>query len=157
MAILPSSSQPLADSYYQNIERRLTWLSLGLGLVIVSGLLIFASLRAVFGFIAGSILSLYNFLWMKQAVDRLLAGFQASGDDNAVTTAGWKKAERRVVFKYFMRFALIGGSLYAIFRFRILDLKGFILGLFLFVMAVLAECIYQVTKTLIEDWERGRA
>ena len=156
MVIPRSSSQPLADSYYQDIEQRLTRLSLGLGLVIVSGLLIFASLRAVFGFIAGSILSLYNFLWMKQAVDRLLAGFQPSGD-NAVSTAGWKKGERRVVFKYFMRFALIGGSLYAIFRFRILDLKGFILGLFLFVMAVLAECIYQVTKTLIEDWERGRA
>jgi hypothetical protein len=151
----PDSSQLLVDPYYLDIERRLTRLSLGLGLVILSALLIFASLRAVVGFIAGSVLSYYNFFWMKQAVDRLLAKFQPSGN-NDDSTVGWRKGERRVVFKYFMRFALIGGSLYAIFRYRILDLKAFGLGLFLFVMAVLAECIYQVTKTLIEDWERGR-
>jgi len=152
---LPNSSQLLLDSYYQNFERRLTRLSLGLGLVIVSVLLIFTSLRAVFGFIAGSILSLYNFLWLKQAVDRLLARFQPSGS-NDVSTVGWRRGERRVVFKYFMRFALIGGSLCAIFRYQILDVKAFALGLFLFVMAVLVEGIYQVTKTIIEDWDRGR-
>jgi hypothetical protein len=92
---------------------------------------------------------------MKQAVDRLLARLQPS-EGNDVSTVGWRKGEWRVIFKYFMRFALIGGSLYAIFRYQILDLKSFALGLFLFVMAVLAECIYQVTKTLIEGWERGR-
>ena len=151
----PISSQLLEDPYYNNIERRLTRLSLGLGLVILSALLILTSLKAVIGFIAGSVLSYYNFLWMKQAVDRLLAKFQPPGS-NEVSMVGWKKGERRVVFKYFMRFALIGGSLYAIFRYQILDLKAFALGLFLFVIAVLAECIYQVTKTLIEDWERGR-
>ena len=151
----PNSSQLLEDPYYLNIDRRLTRLGLGLGLVILPLLLTFASLRAALGFVFGSILSYYNFLWMKQAVDRLVAGFQPPGD-NGISMAGLKKGGRQVVFKYFMRFALIGGSLYAIFRFRILDPKGFILGLLLFVMAVLAECIYQVTKTLIEDRERGR-
>ena len=150
-----NSSQLLEDPYYLNVERRLIRLSIVLGVAVLLSLLIFDSFRAALGFVFGAIVSYYNFLWMKQAVDRLLAGFQPSMDKN-LSTLGRKKGERRVVLKYFMRFALIGGSLYAIFRFRILDLKGFILGLFLFVMAVLAECIYQVTKTLIEDRERGR-
>jgi hypothetical protein len=149
------SSQLLVDPYYLNIERRLTRLSLCLGLVILSVLLSFASLRAVVGFMAGSVLSYYNFIWMKQAVDRLLTRFQPSGSNDG-STVGWSKGGRRVIFKYFIRFALIGGSLYAIFRFQILDLKAFALGLFLFVMAVLVEGIYQVTKTIIEDWDRGR-
>lgn len=153
--ILPDSDQILEDPYYLNIERRLSWLSLGLGLMILSVLLVFASTRVVVGFITGSILSYYNFAWMKQAVDHLLAKLQTS-QDSAVLPVVWQRAEKRVVFKYFIRFALIGGSLYAIFRFRILDVKAFILGLLLFVMAVLVECLYQVGKTLIEDWQRGR-
>ena len=153
--ILPDSSQILEDPYYLKVERRLTWLSLALGMAILSILLVFASIRAVVGFISGSILSYYNFVWMKQAIDRLLAKFQPSGESDS-SPSGWQKAKRRVVFKYFMRFVLIGGSLYAIFRFHILDLKAFVLGLFLFVMAVLVECVYQVVKTLVEDRQRGR-
>jgi hypothetical protein len=154
--IPPDSRQILEDPYYLNIERRLTWLSLSLAAAIVLMLSIFASIRMVVGFIVGSALSYYNFVWMKQGVDRLLAGFQ-SGDDSSAREGRWRKGERRVIFKYFVRFALIGGSLYAIVRFRILDLKAFVLGLLLFVMAVLVECVYQVFKTLTEDRDRGRA
>jgi hypothetical protein len=154
--IPPDSRQILEDPYYLNIERRLAWLSLSLAAAIVLTLSIFASIRMVVGFIAGSVLSYYNFVWMKQGIDRLLAGFQPTGDSRARGRRS-QKGERRVIFKYFVRFALIGGSLYAIVRFRILDLRAFVLGLLLFVMAVLVECVYQVIKTLTEDRDRGRA
>jgi hypothetical protein len=150
------SRHTLEDPYYLNIGRRLTWLSLSLAAVIVLTLSIFASLEMVVGFIAGSVISYYNFVWMKQGIDHLLEGFQPTGDSRA-RERRWQKGERRVIFKYFVRFALIGGSLYAIVRFRILDLRAFVLGLLLLVMAVLIECVYQVFKTLTEDRDRGRA
>jgi hypothetical protein len=58
---------------------------------------------------------------------------------------------RNVIFKYFLRYALIGVTLYAIVRFRFFDAKGVILGLLLFVAAVFCECIYLVIKTLLEE------
>jgi hypothetical protein len=58
---------------------------------------------------------------------------------------------RSVIFKYFLRYALIGTTLYAIVRFRFFDAKGAILGLLLFVAAVLFECIHLVIKTLLEE------
>ena len=153
--IPPDSRQILDDPYYLDIERRLSKLGLGLGGLVLVLLVCFASLKAISGFIAGSVLSYYNFVWMKQGVDRLLAGFQPGSDESS--RKGYsQKAERWVIFKYFARFALIGASLYAIFRFRFFNLKAFILGLLLFVMAVLVECLYQVFKTLAEDRDRGR-
>jgi hypothetical protein len=58
---------------------------------------------------------------------------------------------RAVIFKYFLRYALIGATLYAIVRFQFLDARGAILGLLLFVAAVLFECIHLVIRTLLED------
>ncbi len=59
---------------------------------------------------------------------------------------------RAVIFKYFLRYALIGGTLYAIFRFQFFEARGAILGLLLFVAAVLFECLHLVIKTLLEEW-----
>jgi hypothetical protein len=58
---------------------------------------------------------------------------------------------RSVIFKYFLRYALIGTTLYAIVRFQFFDAKGAIFGLLLFVAAVLFECIRLVIKTLLEE------
>jgi ATP synthase I chain len=62
-----------------------------------------------------------------------------------------RTSNRNVIFKYFLRYALIGTTLYVIVRFRFLDAKGVIFGLLLFVAAVLFECLYLVIKTLLEE------
>jgi hypothetical protein len=62
-----------------------------------------------------------------------------------------RPSSSNVIFKYFLRYALIGTTLYVIVRFRFLDTKGVILGLLLFVAAVLFECLYLVIKTLLEE------
>ncbi len=67
------------------------------------------------------------------------------------------RPDKGIIFKYFIRYTLIGGALYAIFRYQFLDVRGALLGLFLVVMAVLYECVHQVIKSLLEDWKHGRA
>jgi len=92
------------------------------------------------------VISYLNFCWMKQGVDRLIGSF-GSGVSPARRPSG-----KRVIFKYFLRYALIGGTLYAIFRFQFFEVRGAILGLLLFVAAVLFECLHLVIKTLLEEW-----
>ncbi len=144
-----SQSELLDDPYYLNVEKRIQKSSLVIALLILAGSLYWGSAKFIASFILGSLLSLLNFLWMKQGVDRMLQGFQNQLDI--------KKPGKGVLFKYFIRYALIGGGLYAIFRYQCFEARAAVLGLFLVVIAVIYECFYQVIKSLFEDRTRGRA
>jgi hypothetical protein len=148
--IAESGSQLLVDPYYLNVEKRIFGISLLLGGIIVLGSSFWISGKFALSFLAGASLSLLNFSWMKQGVDRMIEGFQAGALASPRSSKG-------IIFKYFIRYALIGGALYAIFRSRFFEVRAALLGLFLVVVAVLYECLHQVIKSLIEDWKRGRA
>ncbi len=148
--IAESGSQLLEDPYYLNVEKRILGISLLLGGMIVLGSFFWISGRFALSFLVGAFLSLLNFSWMKQGVDRMIQGFQAE----AVAPP---RSGKGIIFKYFIRYVLIGGALYAIFRYQFFEVRAALLGLFLVVMAVLYECLHQVIKFLIEDWKRGRA
>ena len=68
-----------------------------------------------------------------------------------------KRLDRKLIARYFLRYVLIGVILYVIVRVKFLDLRAAFLGLFLFVAAILLECIHQVIKGFVEDWIDGRA
>ncbi|MCI0628596.1 MAG: ATP synthase subunit I [Acidobacteria bacterium] len=147
--MIPDSQELLTDPYYLNVEKRLTRISVYLGAATFAVACLFASSKFIVSFLLGSVISYLNFCWMKQGVDRLIGGFGNGASQLS------RRSTKRVIFKYFLRYALIGGTLYAIFRFQFFDVKGAILGLLLFVAAVLFECLHLVTKTLLEEW-RGR-
>lgn len=140
------SQELLNDPYYATVENRLTRIGLLLGgLTSVVGAL-FVSWKFVLSFLVGAVISYLNFCWMKQGVDRLIGSF---GSD---VSSAPRRSGKSVIFKYFLRYALIGGTLYAIFRFQFFEARGAILGLLLFVAAVLFECLHLVIKTLLEEW-----
>ena len=140
------SQELLNDPYYATVENRLTRIGMALGgLTLVVGAL-FVSWKFVLSFLVGAVISYLNFCWMKQGVDRLMGSF-----GNEVRQAP-RPSGKSVIFKYFLRYALIGGTLYAIFRFQFFEARGAILGLLLFVAAVLFECLHLVIKTLLEEW-----
>ena len=140
------SQELLNDPYYATVENRLTRIGMVLaGLTLVVGAL-FVSWKFVVSFLVGAVISYLNFCWMKQGVDRLIGSFGSEAGPPP------RPSGKRVIFKYFLRYALIGGTLYAIFRFQFFDVRGAILGLLLFVAAVLFECLHLVIKTLLEEW-----
>jgi hypothetical protein len=136
----------LEDPYYINVEDRLTTISLYLGVFVAGLLLALGKVLLAGSFLIGAVLSYLNFTWMKQGVDRLL-----NTSSRAVIPSN-----RKVILKYFLRYALIGGTLYAIFRLQFLDLGAAVAGLLLFVAAIIYECFYQVIKGLSGDRTRGR-
>jgi branched-subunit amino acid ABC-type transport system permease component len=147
---LPEAREILDDPYYLGIERRLTVLSLFLGLGIIFTFLILGKINLACSFALGAFLSYLNFNWMKQGVDRLL-------NADPALNAPARPSNRRIIVRYFLRYALIGGTLYAIVRVKFLDLKAAFLGLLLFVAAILFECVHQVIKGIVEDRRDGRA
>ena len=128
----------------EGLVRRLWKISLGLGIPACLAALILGGLDSGLGFLAGAVLSWINFRWLKQGVDRLLESTRSAQPSP-------KRAVRAAIFKYFLRYALIGLSLYATFRFDILEVFGFFTGLLLVVAAVLVECVLQVIKGWNED------
>ena len=133
-----------ADPVYFNLDKRIQQHALWLGGVAVVLALVCQAWHFVLSFAVGALLSAINFSWMKHGIDRLVTLQSAS-------SLPLHQSNRRIVVKYLLRYALIGGGLYAIFRFHFLDLRGAILGLFLFVGAVLFECIFLVARSLLKE------
>ena len=128
----------------EGLDRRLLKLSLGLGIPGCLTALILGGLDSGLGFLAGAVLSWINFRWLKQGADHLLESTRSAQPAS-------KRAARAAIFKYFLRYALIGLSLYATFRVDLLEVFGFFSGLVLLVGAVLVECVLQVIKGWNED------
>ena len=140
------SQELLNDPYYATVENRLTRIGMVLGgaTLVVGAVLV--SWKFVVSFLVGAVISYLNFCWMKQGVDRLIGSFGSE------ISPSQRPSGKSVIFKYFLRYALIGGTLYAIFRFQFFEARGAIMGLLLFVAAVLFECLHLVIKTLLEEW-----
>lgn len=133
-----------ADPVYLNLDKRLQQHALWLSGVTVFLALICQAWEFILSFAIGALLSAINFSWMKYGIDRLVS--LQSGSPLPLL-----QSNRKIIFKYLLRYALIGGTLYVIFRFRFLNLQGAILGLFLFVGAVLFECIFLVGRSLLKE------
>lgn len=123
----------------EGLERRLWKISLGLGFPVCLAALILGGLDSGLGFLAGAVLSWINFRWLKQGIDHLLDGARSA-------QLAPKRAMRAAIFKYFLRYGLIGLLLYVTFRFDILEVFGLFSGLLLVVAAVLVECVLQVIR-----------
>ncbi|MCY3759535.1 MAG: ATP synthase subunit I [Acidobacteria bacterium] len=128
----------------EGLEHRLGKISLALGIPACLAALILGGLDSGLGLLAGAVLSWINFRWLKQGVDHLLESTRSAKPTP-------KRAARAAIFKYFLRYALIGLSLYATFRIDIVEVFGFFSGLLLVVAAVLVECVLQVIKGWNED------
>ena len=139
-----SGSFSLAALTDEGLDRRLLKISMGLGIPACLAALILGGLDSGLGFLAGALLSWVNFRWLKQGVDHLL-------DSTRSAHPTPKRAARTAIFKYFLRYALIGLSLYATFRIDIVEIFGFFSGLLLVIAAVLVECVLQVIKGWNED------
>ena len=125
-------------------DKRVDRISLILVVLLSAALAGFYSIRASLSVAAGGVLSAINFHWLKNAVDFVIL----NGAEGKVGT--------RVALRYAGRYALIALTLYATIRFSVLDLVFLLVGLLIYVVAVLLESIFEIGRTLIKDYRNGR-
>jgi hypothetical protein len=95
--------------------------------------LILSHWKFLFNALLGGIVSLLNFLWIKQTVDGILA----------------KKDKAKIfrpALKYALRLGLMAVVIYVIINFTSFHVVGFVLGFSAVVAGVIMEGIYQITK-----------
>ena len=126
------------------IEKRLDRTSLIVTLIAVPAAFSMHSPKAALSLGVGAMLSYINFHWLKQAVDFVIL-HGAHGNIG-----------RRVMVRYAGRYALIGLVLYVTIRSSALDLLLVLAGLFVYVLAILIECVSEVGRVLIKEHRNGR-
>ena len=128
------------DSFYGAAEKRIEWLTLGLGAVAAVFAAIRWEWRAGAGVALGALLTWVNFRWLKQGVGALVAVSTAqAGSEHA-------RVPLSVYLKFFGRFALLLGVVYVILSRSILPAAAVLGGLFSLVGAVMLEVIFELLR-----------
>jgi hypothetical protein len=129
------------ETYYAAAERRIEYVTLGIGAAATIAALLFWSVRAGAGLAAGAVLAWLNYRWLKQGVGAL-AGL-------AKSQAGATKVRvpRSVYFKFIGRYVLLILAAYVILtRFNVPP-ASLLAGFGALVVAVLGETVWQLFGT----------
>ncbi len=136
------TSSSAAQLLGQETERRIGWLTLGVGFL--AALITGVTYRRdwAVGIAAGAALAWLNFRWLAQGLDALVI--------DSTAQAGSQKPQVSIV-TYFLaafRYALIALCVYGIFKFLSIPLVSLLLGLCSLGAATIAASIYEIAKPL---------
>lgn len=137
MSIAESSTA--AENFYAGAYARILRFMLMVGMAAAVALGIAGGWRVSLGFVLGCAIASVNFYWLKRVVTALA--------DRATGTSG-EKSNRGVVSRFLLRYLLIAGGVYVIFRSSSVSLNGLLAGLFLPVAAIACEAAYEVYVAL---------
>ena len=132
MTTLPPETSA-APAVGERTVRRITYLIPGFGISagLLAGLLHHWDWAA--GIVLGAALAWLNFHWLKRVVSAL--GERASG--------GKRTSSAGTVFRFLLRYVLMGLGGYAIFKISPASLNGLLAGLFLPAVAIVCEAGYE--------------
>src|SRR5436853_6766112 len=117
-----------AEALDANSYERILRLMLAIPRLITPVLWIKYSRGIAMGFIAGCLIAVFNFYWLKRSVTFLA---------DRVTSTGRKQSAARVVSGFLLRYFLIAAGAYGIFKGSATSVKGPFAGLFVPVGAFL--------------------
>jgi len=129
------------ESYYAVAERRIEYVTLGIGAVATIGALFWAGIRAGAGVAVGAILAWLNYRWLKQGVGAL------AGLAKAQTGALRVRVPRSVYFKFIGRYVLLILVAYVILTRFAVPAASLLAGFGSLVFAVLGEIVWQLFGT----------
>ena len=122
-------------------ERRIAWLTLALGFV-AAGVFAIATRNWAWasGLAIGAVLAWFNFRWLRQGMDALVAASTAQ--------AGAEKPRVPIgtYFRAVFRYALLALCLYAIFKFLRVPLASMLVGMCALGVAAIAGSVYEVMR-----------
>jgi len=102
-------------------------------ILLVTGSLLFAAPGFAAGVLAGGLLALANFAWLRNILARSL-NLEA------------RQAARFAQVRYLLRLTLLAGAIYLLIVKVGVDVYGLLLGLSILVINIMAVAIYQVTN-----------
>ena len=112
------------DAALQSRILRVMALSVTVAVIVSTSL---APWRSTVGLALGGILSLFNYHWLRSSISALIA---ANASDKTVGHSAWR---------YLLRYAVIGGVVFAAYTLGVVSLPATIIGLCSFVVALFAE------------------
>ena len=132
----PAQIEAFLDGAYRRIQ-----IAIGLFTVAVMAPLVWLSgWRMGVGFVLGSVIAFFNFLWLKQSMIGLTNRY--ADTDAEVPPAPPQTAS--LVLRFLLRYAAIALAAYVIIRGSPGSSFGIMLGLLMFVPALLCEVLYEM-------------
>ncbi len=117
----------------ENIFSVLTAGSLALLVVLAAAGLLFGSLRFALGVLAGGVLALANFYWLRSI---LVRAFRLQPEE----------APRFALFRYIVRLAVLAAAVSVLIIYCRVDVFGLLFGLSVLVFNIIALSIYMISK-----------
>lgn len=108
--------------------------SLGLLAVLALGSLALFSGKAALGVLAGGVIAIVNFLWMRNVLQRILGSLPTN-------------ASRYALMRYIVRMTVTGCALYYVLTSGWFSLAGVLTGLSIIVANILALSLYRALRT----------
>ena len=128
------------EAFYAAAERRIEYLTIGIGAAGALGAAIGWGVRVGVGVASGALLSWINFRWMKQGIGTLARVSAAQQDAEKIRIPSW------VYIKFFGRYVLLIVAAYVILRGFKSTAASLLAGLFAAVAAVLVESVGQLFR-----------
>lgn len=135
------SSETQAREFYNGLQRRVARLCVVLGCLGTAVTFAVHGVNVGVPFAAGCFLGWLNFAWMVRSTESLLTRVVS------LSTAGLGSQAPRggsAVFKFVLRYVLIGIVAYAILTSSVFSILGLFAGLFLPIGALMLEAFYEV-------------
>jgi ATP synthase I chain len=129
------------ESYYAVAERRIEYVTLGIGAAGTILALLFAGIRAGAGVAVGAVLAWLNYRWLKQGVGAL------AGLAKAQEGAAKVRVPRSVYFKFMGRYVLLILVAYVILARLHVPAASLLAGFGALIIAVFGEIIWQLFGT----------
>lgn len=128
-----------AEVFYARAEQRIPRFMAAAFLLTAAMLWHWRGTEFVLGFALGSAVAAVNLLWLKQITTTFVE--RLSGGGNGASS-------RSIVFRFLMRYALIALLAYGMLKNSAVSINGFLAGLFLPVVALACEAVYEMYVAL---------
>ena len=137
-----TESQGVDISRYLESERRISWLTLLLGVLAAVPVACFHSLRWAVGILVGAVLAWLNFRWLKQGVDALTEAATAQAARKKV------KVPLGTYCRALFRYGLIALAVYVIFKYLHVPVLSMVFGLCALGAATFAITVHEILRPL---------
>jgi ATP synthase I chain len=122
-------------------EIRISWLTLSLGAAAVLAAAALGDRKWAAGLAVGAVLGWLNFRWLGRGLDALVLASTAQHGHEKPLVPWWNYV--LAVFRY----ALIGLTVYVIFKYRNIPLASMILGMCALAAAAIAASVWEIITT----------